>query len=213
MHLLLAFALVVSVAPARAQTVDRVVASVGNIAITEGDVEARDRFEIFLGPERSRARAGTAEFDQVRDRLIDQKVLTLEADATGVPRADRTAAAERLAEVRKRYNSEQAFDAALQAPGMSEQQVLERLGEQERILRMIDQRLRPNVVVQDSDVRAYYRNTFLPHYPRRSEDPPPPLTEVEKQIREILVETKMNQELSRWLEQLRSRYRVRIHAF
>lgn len=210
---LLSFALILAAVPSLAQTVDRIVSSIGKLAITESDVEIEDRFEIFLGEQRSPVIGGTAAFEQVRDRLIDQKLLLREADRDGIPPADASAVALRLAEIRKKYKSEAGFQSALRTLGTSERQVLERLGEQGRIVQLIDQRLRPHCVVNDSEIQAYYRETLLPQYPSGSNDPAPPLTEVQGRIREVLIEKKLNQLLSEWLKQLRATYAVKIHAF
>lgn len=210
---LLSFALILAAVPSLAQTVDRIVSSIGKLAITESDVEIEDRFEIFLGEQRSPVIGGTAAFEQVRDRLIDQKLLLREADRDGIPPADASAVALRLAEIRKKYKSEAGFQSALRTLGTSERQVLERLGEQGRIVQLLDQRLRPHCVVNDSEIQAYYRETLLPKYPSGSNDPAPPLTEVQGRIREVLIEKKLNQLLSEWLKQLRTTYAVKIHAF
>ncbi len=210
---LLSFALILAAVPSLAQTVDRIVSSIGKLAITESDVEIEDRFEIFLGEQRSPVIGGTAAFEQVRDRLIDQKLLLTEADRDGIPPADASAVALRLAEIRKKYESEAGFQSALRTLGTSERQVLERLGEQGRIVQLIDQRLRPHCVVNDSEIQAYYQETLLPKYPSGSNDAAPPLTEVQGRIREVLIEKKLNQLLSEWLKQLRATYAVKIHAF
>jgi len=58
------------------QTVDRVVASVGNTAITSSDVENELRLELFLdGKLLADADPDMATLNQVRERLIDRVLL------------------------------------------------------------------------------------------------------------------------------------------
>jgi hypothetical protein len=150
----------------------------------------------------------------VCEHLVDQKLLASEAEAdAGAPEEYKEAAAAQLAEVRKKYSSEQAFQAALTNLGMDEQPVLARLTEQQRILHIVDQRLRPAAAPDDSEVQTYYRETFVPEYLARNGGPAPPLDQVESQIHEILVQQKINQLLTTWLDELRASRQVRFYAF
>jgi hypothetical protein len=62
-------------------------------------------------------------------------------------------------------------------------------------------------------VEAYYQNTFVPEHLRRAAGPPPPLEDVEGEIREILVQKKIDELLMEWLSELRSTRQVKIRAF
>lgn len=155
-----------------------------------------------------------ASLNSVRDRLIDQLLLKQEAEAeAGEAPEFSQQAAEAWEEVRARYASEESSAAALRKVGMNEQEILERLQAQERALYLIDQRLRPAAWVEFSEIEAYYRETFVPEHERRTAATPPPLEEVESQVREILVQKKIDELLATWLEELRAGRRVRIHSF
>jgi hypothetical protein len=95
---------------------------------------------------------------------------------------------------------------------MSEQQLLGRLVEQRQILQTIDQRLRPTAAPEAAEIETYYRETFVPQYLQRNKAPAPPLTEVESQIRELVVQGKIDQLLAKWLEELKSSRRVTWHS-
>jgi len=122
-------------------------------------------------------------------------------------------AEETLNSVRKKFSSEEAYRSALQKLGMTEPQVLKRLEIYQRTLHMIDNRLRPAAVPEPSEVEDYYKKTFVPEYVKEQKGPPPPLDDVREQIREILLQKKMNQLLNNWLERLRSDRRVTIHSY
>jgi hypothetical protein len=53
----------------------------------------------------------------------------------------------------------------------------------------------------------------VPELARRSQAAPPPLAEIEGQIREILTQKKIDELLSSWLESLKSTHHVSIHPF
>ncbi len=196
------------------ETVDRVVASIGNAAITQADVEAEYRFELFLDGKTPASPPDQATLVAVRDRLIEQRLLAEEAAAEGAGQEDFQAkAAETLNEIRKRYGSEEAFNSVLHSLGMDRPQLLARIAQQEKVLRMVEERFRPAAWPEPAEVEAYYRDTFVPEYARHGSGPPPALAEVENKIKEILIEKKIDRLLEAWLEEMKSGRRVRIHEF
>lgn len=194
------------------EVLDRIVASVGDAAITQSDVEVTYRLELFLN---GHSPAGTPDretFVKIRHRLVSQELLSQEAEAQQVnPVAVSQRVEEEWTEVQKKFADEKRFQAALQQIGLSREQILERLAQQERTLILIDQRLRPAAWVERSEIEAYYEQEFSPRYRERHSHEPPPLPEVESAIREILVQKKIDELLAAWLEELRSVRRVIIH--
>jgi SurA-like N-terminal domain len=196
-----------------AEMVDRVVASVDNIAITQNDVEKQYRLERFLDGQ-PQEKASASVLEGVRDRLINQLLMEQEVEAEGGNLPDFSTQAEKAwEEVRGKYPSEEAFQTALEKVGMTQQEILRRLQAQERTLYLIDERLRPAAWVDLSEIESYYRETFVPEYERRQTSKPPPLEEVESQIREILIQKKINELLPDWMEEIRTGRRVKVHSF
>jgi hypothetical protein len=190
-----------------------VVASFDGAAITQSDVEQEYKLEDFLEAGRLPDRPpDPAIFGRILGRLIDQRVLAGEVETEGLSALDvRRAVAERLSEIRKKFPSDQAFHSALRSLGMDENQLRAKLEEQQRVVQMIDRRMRPDATPNESEVEAYYHTTFVPELARRGGSPPT-LTEVEDQIVEILVQKKIGQLLEAWLKELRSTHRIRILA-
>ncbi len=198
----------------QADVLDRVVATIGEIAITQSDVEQEYRFERFLDGQWPAPPPDTAAIEQTRDRLTYQRLLEIEGETTRAAPADPDdSAAERLQELRARYGQRERFESALRDLGLTEKQLLDKLAEQEQVLRIIDQRLRPEASPTPAEIENYYRQVFLPGYAERSKDPAPPLAEVENQIREILVQKGINERLTKWLHSLETSHRVKFHSF
>jgi hypothetical protein len=193
------------------QTIDRIVAAVGNEAITQSDVDREYAFEGLISDGHlPAAPPDPRAFQATLERLIDKTVLEDELKNEPPSAGDMgKAAAERLNEIRRRASSPGAFDRALRSLGVDERQLLARLTLQEGILRMLNRRLRSRGTPDASEIRAYYRDTFVPECRKRGTGSPPALTEVEAQIREILVQQKINQQLNGWLEELRAAHNVR----
>jgi hypothetical protein len=198
----------------RAEILDRVVASIGEVAITQSDVEREYRLERFLDGQWPPPPPDSKTLEQARERLVYQKLLLEEEtqDPSRDPTLEQTAA-EELDGLRKRFPSPQDYQAALHALPMDEKQILAKLIDQQRVLRIIDQRLRPAAAPGTKEVESYYRDVFAPEYLRTHGPPLPPLTEVEGQIQEILVQKKIDELLAGWLEELRPSRGVRFHAF
>lgn len=199
---------------ATAETVDRVVASIGNAALTASDVEQEYRFELFLNGQSVSTPPDLATRERVRGRLIEQRLLAEEAEAEKVERTDLPPqAAATLAEVRQKYPSEEAWQAALRTLEMDEGEVLQRLEDQALVLRVIDERLRPAAWVERAQIEAYYQKRFGRERIEQAAGPTPALEEVENQIREILVQEKIDQLLPTWLQELKASRRVRLYSF
>jgi hypothetical protein len=197
-----------------AEVVDRVVASIGEVAITQSDVEREYHLERFLDGQWPPPPPDSKTLDQARERLVYQKLLLEEEtqDLSHDPTLEKTAAQE-LDGIRKRFPSEQGYQSALQSLHMDEKQILTTLIDQQRILKIIEQQLRPAAAPGTNDVESYYRDVFAPEFMRTHGPPVPPLTEVEGQIREIVAQKKIDQLLSSWLEELKPSRRVRFYSF
>ena len=198
----------------RAEVLDRVVASIGATAITQSDVEHEYRLERFLDGQWPPPPPDPKTLEQVCRRLTDQKLLLEEEpqDLSADPTLEEAAAKE-LDAVRKRFSSEADYQSALQRLNMDEKQILTTLVQQQRILRLIDQTLRPAAAPSPAEVEAYYRDVFTPEYKQLHGSDAPPMSEVQGQIEEILVEKKIDQLLDSWLEELGPSLRRRFHSF
>jgi hypothetical protein len=195
-----------------AETVDRVVAVIGNNGITESDVIQEYRFEAFAaGRSLPASLPDAAAFGKAESRLIDQKLL--EQQLANYPEdrnVVREKADEQMDRVRKHFKDFAQFDAALRSLGLTRAQFLSRLEQQQHILMMIDNRLRPAAAVEPRDIQTYYHKTFLPEFHRRYGGDPPPLSQVQDRIREILVQEKINRLLQQWLGELKQDEHVQI---
>ena len=125
---------VLAAAPARAETIDRVLAVVSGQLITLTDVTAaRD-----LG---FRTADGAA--DPVRailTRLIEREILVSEVDRYAPPEPAADAVDREVDRVRARFASPSAFDAALTRSGIDEKHLREMLREDLRVAAYLDQR-------------------------------------------------------------------------
>ena len=197
----------------RAEVLDRVVASIGEVAITQSDVNREYRLERLLDGQWPPPPPDSKTLERVRERLTYQRLL-LEEEAQGLSHDPvlEMAAAQELDGVRKRFPSELDFQSALHSLHMDEKQLLMALIDQQRILKIIEERLRPAAAPATPEVESYYRDVFTPEYTRTHGPPVPPLKEVQGQIQEILVQKKIDELLASWLEELRPSRRVHFYG-
>jgi hypothetical protein len=192
-----------------------VVASIGNFAITASDVEQQYRFERFLDAQWPPPSPNADVIAQAREHLTYQVLLTREENPGPADKAEsEKSAAVRLAALHHAYAHPEGFQRALKDLGMTETEVLERIAQQELMLRVIDERLRPAALPTDDAVAGYYHSTFVPEFQKKNGGAAaPPLSGVEDQIREILIQKRINELLDQWIEELKPTTNVRFHSF
>lgn len=198
-----------------AQTLDSVVASIGNVAITASDVEREYRFERFLAAQWPPAPPSLDALNAARQHLAYQMLLRTEENPGPAEKAAaETTAAEVLTTLRKAFARPEDFERALVELGMTEAEVRARLAQEELMLRLIDQRLRPAAAPTDDEVETYYHSTFVPEFQKKNgNSPPPALSAVAGQIREVLVQKHINELLDQWIDELKPTAQLRFHQF
>ena len=192
--------------------VDRIVATVGKRAILQSELNEAIRYEMFAAG-RPLSTVTIDDAKSTLNRIIDRQLIKNDIGETDafVPSAE---------DVNKRIKAiraqlpESATDAGwqsiLQKYGLTENLVRERVTSELETTRMVNQRLRPNVRIDQVDIEAAYKNEFLPKL-REAGEKEPPLSEVSSGIRQILVERHIGELLDTWLQGLRSQADVQIH--
>src|SRR5262249_8524198 len=102
--------------------------------------------------------------------------------------------------------SDSRLQAELSKYGLTPDQLRTQLTWQLRVLRFIDQRFRPGILVTDEEVRAYFdqhASDLKRQYGQNSS-----FEALEPKIRESLEGERVNQSFIAWLEQARKRNRI-----
>jgi hypothetical protein len=183
--------------------VDRVVANVNGHVVLQSDWEEEIAFEA-IEDARDPASFTDVERKAALDRMIDQELLREQVRPTQSAPPDQVAA--RLAEVRKLQpgaSTDQGWRAVLQSYGLTQSALEARLGNEIQLMKLVEDRLRPSIQIDQQAVENYYHDQLLPTLKRQGSKAEP-LTEVYGQIRTLLAERKINELLSGWLARLRS---------
>ncbi len=185
------------------QVVDRVVANVNGHVVLQSDWEQEVAFEAFSDA-RDPDSFTSAERTAALDRLIDQELLREQVRPSLPPPPDQVAA--RVAEVRKLHPdcvTDTGWHAKLEQYGLSQSALEQHFGDQIRLMKLVEDRLRPSIQIDQRAVETYYHDQLLPQM-NGSGSHATPLTEVFNRIKDLLAERKMNELLSGWLANLRS---------
>jgi peptidyl-prolyl cis-trans isomerase SurA len=206
---LAALALALTCMTASAGVVDRTIAVVNSHLVTWSDLDEQMRFEA-LENGRALNDLTDAERRAAFEHLVQDLILRDQMQGM-LPASDADVDA-LIAEVRAGLHMESdeaKWAAKLNRYGLSLDELHTLAENQLEILRFLEFRVRPLVRVSRQEVEEYYTKTLVPQV-RAQGQTPEPVERVTPKIRELLAEQKMNQEMEKWLETLRSQSRVQI---
>lgn len=204
--------LIMAAAGVRAgEMIDRIAATVGRHAILQSEVDEAVRFEAFAAG-RPLASVTIEDVKSALNRIVDQRLIHDEMGETEAFAPSSEDVKKRIAEIRAQVSggaADEGWQAILNAYGLTEAVVADRVQMQLETIRMVNQRLRPSVRVDQAEVDAAYRDEFLPKL-RQAGAKEVPIAEVSTRIRQILVERHIGELMDGWLEGLRAQAEIRI---
>jgi len=204
---------VFSLPTARAEVIDRIVATVNGHVILQSDWDDALRYEALLNGSKL-SDFTDDERRAVLDRLIDQELLGEQMKAAYFQHASESEAAARIAEARKAYPeaaTDEGWQSVLARFGLTEKDLVAHVQQQIDLMRLVDARLRPTVQIDSKTIEAYYREKFVPQL-KQSGASEVALADVSARIRELLTQEKVNELLVSWLQTLRSESKVSVPA-
>jgi len=198
--------LMLSTAGQGAVVIDRIAVVVGKHVIKTSDIEKDLRLTEFLNREKLDLSANAKR--KAAERLIDQEIIRQEV-VTGAYRRPTDAEGAAFAkqfENDRFHGSIPELDSALAKYRLTAAQLRDELLWQLTVLRFIDERFRPGVMVSDDDVKSYYDG----HQAELQRENPRAFTleALQAKIRQTLEGEQINQNFNEWLEDARKRYRI-----
>jgi len=193
---------------ASAEIVDRIAATVNDSAIPESEVRRAmlvSAMQPAAGESRDAFRA------RVIDALIDQHLEYQDAVRFGPAAPDAaevTAALEKLRENLKREGKDP--DAEFARAGMTVEDVRSSLERQLVIAKYLRERFAPLAYADESQARDEYEKTYVPER-RAAGQPAEPFEAVAEQMRSRYSERAFDEEVAKWLKDLRQRSRISIY--
>jgi hypothetical protein len=184
---------------ASAVIIDRIAVIIENRIVKESDIKRDIRVTSFLNSENPDF--SLASQRKALNRLIDQVFIRREIEVGDYPTATRQQADQQLERLKKeRFRTEAAFREALRKYDLTELDLRTQFQWQLTVLRFIDVRFKPAVLITDDEIEKYYRDhaaALHREYPDKS------LDDLRQRIREILTAEKVNQQFFAWLDDRR----------
>ncbi|MBV8831295.1 MAG: hypothetical protein JO108_18940 [Acidobacteriaceae bacterium] len=189
--LLLTFAFAAS-----AVIIDQVAVIVGNSIVKNSDIERDLRVTAFLNNDP--VDLSRAARKKAADRLIDQIFIRREIFAGSYPRATKSEAENQLKQLeQERFKSEAEFASALKHYDISRDDVVTQFQWQLTVLRFVDARFKPAVLISDNEIDKYYTAHAVAlrrQYPGKSAQ------DLHDEISDILTGEKVNKDFFSWLD-------------
>jgi len=147
---------------------------------------------------------------RVLDGLVEQRLRVHEVERYGFEQVPVEMIAEQIDAIRARFPSEEAFRRRLADLGLQLAGLEQLVAQQLQVMVYVDELLGARVFVGVEEIEAHYERVLAPRL--RSEGRPvPPIEEVREEIREVLRQERLNEELARWTVELRREADVRDH--
>jgi hypothetical protein len=200
-----------------AEVVDRVVAVVNGHPILASEWDDSVRYECFVNQcalDQLTARDRGATLHRMVDqRLIEQELKIEDPHPAGVEEVAKKVA-ELQGQVVRGHNLPSSdllaeWNKALAQYGFTQEEIEGHVARELAVLRFVERRFRPTTQIDAAQVERYYNQTLMPEL-QKAGAPDPPLTEVAGQIRELLTQRAIDEQLNLWLDALRKQSNIQM---
>lgn len=194
-------ALLVVVAQAGAQVIDRVLAVVGPKVVTLSDVRSAEAFGIAETMPAATAASG------VLGSLVGRELILGEVDRSAAPDPEPAAFERRFAQVRARFATAELYEQALARTAMTDSRLRSIVADNLRIESYLEQRFGTAAQPTLDEVQRYYRE-HQGEFTRAGRLLP--FDEVQAAVRQKLTAERRRELIADWLERLGRRGQVEI---
>ncbi len=199
------FLIALAYPPAWGTIIDRTAIVVGTHVIKDSDIDREIRITSFLN--NAQPDFSPSARKQAASRLIDQELIREQIRSGKYPVATESEVENLLSQIKKdRFANDAEYRQALRRYGITEADLKERLSWQLTVLRFIDMRFRPAVVVSDEDIQQFY-NAHRAEL-QREHPGAKGIDELKPEIEQMFVGERINKLLDEWLADSRKQVRI-----
>jgi len=191
------------------EVLDRLVATVNGHAILQSDWSDEMRYECFLSG-RAQRDLSPEERRAAFERLIDQELLREQMASVDFKPASEEQISEKVDELKKQYaqdHNHRSWSDALASSGVTDSEVAAHVAAELNSLRQVDARFRASIQIDNPAIQDYYQKELLPKLPAGQQIS---LQAAAPKIRELLIQQRINELLTSWLDTLRSQAQIHI---
>ena len=196
--------------PQQVETVDRLVAEVGDQVITLTDLRWQIALHNYPTPQ---TEAEMHQLDRdVLDQLINQHLIARDISKTPFVEVTEDELNKFFDNYIQRFGSREKLDERLRELGMTGTDLRRILRRELAVNKFIEMRFEPFVIILPDEIEAYYQNEYVPELEKKGL-PVPDLSIVRETIRQILTVRRTTTQLEEWVQNARSRTQIRESLF
>jgi hypothetical protein len=184
--------------------IDRLIAAVNGVAITEGDLDLARSLNAIIFYGKNTGAGGRRE---QLERLIDQELMRQELKNFSLSGEEESSVEARMQSLHETYAAIGGPAALLKRIGLQESELISYVRLESSIARFVNFRFRPFVTVSADEIRAYYDSRLIPQL-RESGIALPALEQISAKIETIVKEEKINAVLDQWIKDIRRNSRI-----
>ncbi len=192
------------------EVVDQVAALVEGEVITLSEIQQLVQYKGWQISEEPDERRDL--YLTVLDQIINQKLISREAQHTPGIQISQEDVDQQLQAYRRRFSSRNQFQEKLESMEMTESSLRDLVRRELTVWRFVQTRFEPFIIVMPPQIQEYYDEILVPELAQTGA-PLPALELVREQIREILILEKTNQEMDRWVKNMRVKAKVSVLLF
>lgn len=191
---------------ASAVIIDRIAVIVGDSIVKDSEIDRDIRVTSLLNNEP--LDFSNAMRKKAANRLVDQIFIRREIEVGDYPTATLQEADRQLDSLKKqRFKNTAAFEQALRRYGLTELELRTQFQWQLTVLRFVDVRFKPAVLITDDEIDKYYQahaGALRKQYPGKS------LDELREQIRSTMTGEAVNNQFFAWLDDQRRNNKIQF---
>lgn len=197
------------------QVIDRIVVVVNNQVITQNEWDQQERYEAL---DQAKPPGNVQHSQEALDRLIDRTLLLQQMAELNFRPPSPELVQQQMDDVKKQFHAAQtatpaAWTQTLHSYGLTDEDFKQIATDQANVTRFIDVRFRANTRITPFEIETYYKDSFVPEFQKASvQKPPPPLKDVQDRIQQILLEQRVTEGLSSFIQSLRNQAVIRTVA-
>jgi len=194
----------------RAEIIDRVAVVVGNRVITESEILREIRLTAFLNG--APLDFSSASKRKTAERLVEQRLIRIEADSSLYPPPEPDAVETLWKEVQSKFASPARYQEELLRAGITEEELKAHLQRQLTTLRFLEFRFRPGIQVGEDEMSKYFSQRLAPELKKKHPEMEFSLDDYRAEVEQALVDEMVDKASGAWLKGARDRTRIEFRA-
>ena len=193
--------LILTANSASAVIIDKIAVIVNDAVITQSELEAMEKLDLRL--------SGIPRKDSILQERIDFHLALQQLKTQPPVLVPEEELEDAITSFQLRHGGEEELNEFLSTIGINREDLIVEVRNQLSIRKFIRDRFRPFVNITLEDAEDYYEKVYRPAGEMLAKEVPP-FAEVFSEIQNLLVDSKIQERIAEWLEEMRKEARINI---